>query len=284
MSVALINLLKLALPLLKISLAAFFFYRFLRNPSPLAGIGLLTITAAVLLDAAASVFGGGALAAAIGFFTPLLLGGLFGGAAAWVWGTLHPAIANDKGKAATSAPTPTPLSAASAPAHAAAARLRGANPDKLETAYDREMLAEQIRSRFGREDVLDLIFDMGLNENDLIGLGSDMNPIIDRLLDIAERDNSAGQLAMSVERILTPPHPNSLPRQEKLTADTPPTILRNYLLANYRLSQLKDLTATCGVDWERLKGEGKQAKIRELLLYLYRRNNINVIIAAIQEE
>ena len=277
MSVTILNALSFIEPILKIGLVALFFYRFIRQPTVLAGIGLLTISSAVLLDAASSVFGGGTVANALGYFTPVLLGGLFGGAGTWVWGMLREPI---QGKMEVRMPASAhPSSSAHAnPAHANPARLRAGNLEQLQTAYDRQMLFDQIRTRFGREDVRDLIFDMGFNENDLIGLGEDMNPVIVRLMESAEAEGLAGQLALSAERILTPPPPNSLPRLEKLDADTPPTILRHYLLATQNLRKLEDIATKLGIDWEQLPGNGKQAKTRELLLHMYRRDRIEPLI------
>ncbi|NIT55545.1 MAG: hypothetical protein GWN00_04715, partial [Aliifodinibius sp.] len=40
--------------------------------------------------------------------------------------------------------------------------------EPIDTAYDRKMLYEQIRYRFSPDDILDLIFDLSINENDVI--------------------------------------------------------------------------------------------------------------------
>ena len=273
-------------PIVKLLAVAFFFYQFLRRSTLINGVGLLTITSAVLLDAASSIVGSEALQESLGFIFPLLQGGLFAGAAIWLWGKLRPSILAESRQGAGAANTsrqnsqpPQTISVASTPQHAAAARLRAGKSQRLQTAYDRQQMYEQIRTRLGREDVLDLIFDLGLNENDLIGLGRDMNDVIFRLMDVAEKEEMSGELALSVERILVPPNPDILPRAQSLSADSPPTILRHYLLANYSLAELETLAERLDIDWEQLGMGGKKEKVRGLLLYLYRRGQIEMLIS-----
>ncbi|MCA9941356.1 MAG: hypothetical protein KC418_22095 [Anaerolineales bacterium] len=265
--------------ILRFVIVVFFFIMFLRRPNVAWGVGLLTVTTAILLDAFVTIFGGAEAISSPGFFRSVLQGALFGGAAVWLWGVLRP-LTGPAGTSAMPAKTITATTPATdgQPPHAAAARLRS-QPD---TAFDRQQMYEQIRYRFGREDVLDLIFDLGLNENDLIGLEGDMNQTIVRLIDRAEADGLTGALTLAVERILTPPAPQSLPRLEKLSADSPPTILRQYLLAHYDLAQLAEMAGALAVDWEMLNAGSKQTKVRTLLLYLYRRNRVNDLIQLLQ--
>jgi hypothetical protein len=140
------------------------------------------------------------------------------------------------------------------------------------------MLYEEIRQRLGREDIFDLIFDLGLNESDVLTLDHDMNQLIINIMDYAEENGQSAVLALAVERILTPPPPEILPRLEKIDADSPATILRHYLIAHYNLEALQKITADLGIDWEQLAGDTKQTRVRSLLLYLYRRNRINELI------
>ncbi|NIT55546.1 MAG: hypothetical protein GWN00_04720, partial [Aliifodinibius sp.] len=63
-------------------------------------------------------------------------------------------------------------------------------------------------------------------------------------------------------------------RLEKLNPDSPQTVLRYYLIANYTLSELETMTTELGIDWQMIGGDSKQTKVRNLLLYLYRRNRI----------
>ena len=259
--------------ILRFVVVIFFLYMFLRRPNLAWGIGLLTVTTAILLDAFVTILGGAEAVAALGFFRSVLQGALFGGAAVWLWGVFRPLTVT--GMAATTTGGNLP---ASQSAPAAATRQR-AQPG---TVFDRQQMYDQLRRRFGREDVLDLIFDLGLNENDLIGLDSDMNQVITRLIDLAEAQGLAGALALAVERILTPPDPTNLPRLEKLSADSPPTILRHYLLAHYDLEGLQAAAAQLNIDWEQLNAGSKQTRVRSLLLYLYRRNRVAELIALMQ--
>ncbi len=260
--------------ILRFVVVIFFFFMFFRRPNLAWGIGLLTVTTAILLDAFVTILGGAEAVAALGFFRSVLQGALFGGAAVWLWSVFRPLTAT--GVAATAAAGGP--SSASQPAPAAASRLRS----QPGTVFDRQQMYDQLRRRFGREDVLDLIFDLGLNENDLIGLDTDVNQVITRLIDLAEAQGLTGALALAVERILTPPAPTSLPRLEKLSADAPPTILRHYLLAHYDLDGLQTAAAKLDIDWEQLNAGSKQTRVRSLLLYLYRRNRVSELIALMQ--
>ena len=97
-------------------------------------------------------------------------------------------------------------------------------------------------------------------------------------MDQAEENGQSGALALAVERILTPPPPENLPRLEKIDAASPATILRHYLLAHFNLAQLQQMAADMEVDWDELDTGNKKTKVRSLLLYLYRRNRIHHLI------
>ena len=88
---------------------------------------------------------------------------------------------------------------------------------------------------------------------------------------------------LAVERSLTPPSPDTLPRLEKISADSPPTVLRHYLLAYYDLERLQKMTAALNIDWEQIGYGSKKTRVRELLLYLYRRNRVDELIDLMQE-
>ncbi len=149
--------------------------------------------------------------------------------------------------------------------------------------FDRQLLFEQIRDNLGPDDVLDLIFDLDINENEVVNPGQGMPSVIMRVLDVAEHEGKLQQVAMSVERILTPVAPDHLPRAERLSAETPPHLLRQYLIANYDLAELAQLSAAIGVDWEEMGSEGKKTRVRRLLLYLQRRNRLDQLIALIRQ-
>jgi len=143
---------------------------------------------------------------------------------------------------------------------------------------DRQMLYDEIRSRFSEKDVRDLMFDLDINELDVIRPGQSMDELIIQVMDAADHDGHAGMVALAVERILTPPSPDLLPRLEKLTSNSPRTVLRHYLLAHYTMTELEAIATQLGIDWEQLEGGDKRDKVRELLLYLDRRNRIDDLL------
>ena len=253
----------LILKLLLVILALIFF---LRRPNVVWGIGLLSVTTAVLLDTFLGTFNREAVLADLGFFFYIISGVLFAGATLWAWGILWPLLGVST----------NPLPAHSPDDMAAKAEKKAR---KSSAAFDRQMLYDEIRQRLGREDVLDLIFDLSLNENDVMMPGQDMNQLIITIMDQAEENGQSGALALAVERILTPPPPENLPRLEKIDAASPATILRHYLLAHFSLEQLQQMAIDLEIDWDELDTGNKKTKVRSLLLYLYRRNRIHHLIA-----
>lgn len=256
--------------ILKLLVVLFFLVMFLRNSKIVWGIGLLTVSTAFLLDTIWTTFGREEILADIGFFFYVLSGALFAGAAVWFWSLLRPLIG-----------IPEPLMDR-ATAMGDSRSARGARLDAPEDvdesfAAPRELL-EDIRTRLGPEDVRDIIFDLQLNENDVMAPQLEMTHTIWRVLNHAQEENKMGELALAVERILTPLPPESLPRREKLSVTSPPTVLRHFLLAHYSLSELADLAQRTGVDYERLDHGSKPALARNMLLYLQRRNQIGHLI------
>ena len=156
--------------------------------------------------------------------------------------------------------------------------------DDKDPEYDRQMLYEQIRDRFSRDDVLDLMFDLEIKENEVVTVNQDMNDLIINIMDTAQERGQTAALALAIERILTPPEPTNLPRLEKINASSPPTILRHYLLAYYDLEKLQKMSIALGVDWEQLANGSKKTKVRELLLYLYRRNQVDELVELMQDK
>lgn len=224
------------------------------------GIGLLTVSLMVLLDAARLR----GVLDEIGYFDYVLGGLLAGGAFLWLVGLLRPAEAT-----------------AAQPAIATPQPLRGrATKNK---AFDSHMIYEQIRTNLSPDDVRDLIFDLDLNENDILNPALDMPSVIVGLQNMAEETGQTGTLAMAVERILTPLPKENLPRAEKLSADSPPSLIRQFLIANYTLPELELLSEKLAVDWESLHG-GKKQRARQLLLHLKRRNRLDDLIEQFQEE
>ena len=263
---------------IKFIIVAFFLFMFWRRPSLNWGVGLLTVTSAVLLDTFLGTFNREEMLAQLGFFFYVIAGLLVGGAAYWLFSLFQPlpkAANAERAGAQTAVPTPTPqptASTATTPIHFSP------GTDETGTAFDRQMIYEEIRDRLGREDVLDLLFDLGIRDNDVMNVQQDMHQLIINTMELTAQRGQTGQLALAVERILTPPAPESLPRLEKISIESPPTILRHYLLANYDLEKLQKTAVTLGIDWEQLTVTNKKSKVRDLLQYLYRRNRIDELI------
>ncbi|NCF64767.1 MAG: hypothetical protein GWP61_02265 [Chloroflexi bacterium] len=253
---------------LKLAVIVIFLIMFLKRPSVTWGIGLLTITSAVLLDALLGTFNEEELRAELGFFYYVIAGVLFGGAAIWLWGTLLPFISPIQGSPTSSSSKETTFQSN-----------RVDQIDDLEnTVTDGQMLYQEIRERFGREDILDLMFDLNINENDVMAVDQNLNTLINNIIEITRQNGQTSALALAVERILTPPPPDHLPRLERISADSPPTILRQYLMTHYRLHELEQMAIDLGIDWEQLDAGAKKEKVRSLLQYLYRRNRVGELV------
>ncbi len=259
---------------LKLLIILFFLVMFLRGSKLVWGVGLLTVTTAFLLDTLMAVFGREVMTAELGFFLYVIAGALFAGAAVWLFGLLRPLTQSEVAHAGRARVN------AGVPQAASGVRPQGVPSD---TVFDRQMVYEQIRDRMGPEDVLDLMFDLGINENEVTMPGQDMHGAILRIMDLAEQRGLVGSLALAVERILTPVPKENLPRLEKLDESSPPTVLRQYLLAFYTMEELKGIAASLSLDWEQLDYLNKKSFVRTLLLYLYRRNRVDELVAVIKQ-
>ena len=263
--------------IIKLLIVVVFLFMFLRRPSVVWGVGLLTVTTAVLLDTFLGTFNREEMLAELGFFFYVISGVLLGGAAVWLWGVLRPVLGEPTTMTTVAGPIAPP-----APSRSYTPVKVEANSGQGSAAFDRQMLYDEIRRRLGRDDILDLMFDLGFSESDVMTLHQDMNQLVVNIMDVAAERGQTGALALAVERILTPIPPENLPRLEKISADSPPTILRHYLLAYHDLAQLDQIMADLGIDAEQLGVSNKKEKVRNLLLYLYRRNRIDELIDRLQ--
>lgn len=243
--------------LFKLLVVVFFLIKFLKRPSLIWGIGLLATTTAVLLDTFLGTFGREEIQAELGFFYYVLSGGIFAGAAVWLWGILRPLTSS----------TGIPISRFASPVAPESVKPKSSK----KSSADRQMLYDEIRQRFGLNDILDLMFDMGIHENEIITFNQPVSELIVNLMDKIEQDGQLSSLGLAVERILTPPPPEHLPRLEKINSGSPPAILRHYLLANYGQEELKALATELNIDWETISSGSKKEQVRNLLLYLQRR-------------
>lgn len=261
----------------KLLVVLFFLVMFLRGSRLVWGVGLLTVTTAFLLDTFLGTFGREQMVAELGFFYYVISGGIFAGAALWLFGLLRP-VSVSSPATATAYRTPAPVPVVAAP------RPVVNTPAGGNTAFDRQMLYEQIRDRLGPADVLDVAFDLGINENEIYVPGEEMQHTIIRMMDLAEARGQTGSLAVAVERILTPLPAENLPRLEKMSVQSPPAVLRQYLLAHYDVAGLREMAGRLGIDWEQLDYANKRSLARSLLLYLYRRNRVEELIGLLREE
>jgi hypothetical protein len=228
-----------------------------------------------LLDTLLSTFSRDEILGQLGFFFYVIVGGLVAGAALWLLGLLGPRV-RDAGSESSSGSQEKSVS------RFAVIESNKVKQSSVDTAFDRQMLFEQLHDHLGPDDLLDVIFDLGWVENDVVAFDQDNNQLIVAIIDLAEHRGQTGELALAVERILTPIPSENLPRVEKLTADSPPTILRHYLLATCDLAALEELAIRLEIDWELLGGDNKKSRTRNLLLYLYRRNRIPELIDLLQ--
>ncbi len=252
---------------------------FLRRPSLLAGIGLITVTTAVLLDTFLGTFNREQMLMELGFFFYIIAGALLGGTAVWVWGLLQPLIAPQSIQASRILPSFSSVSQQNE-----SGPITRSPSGRSNSGFDRQMVFDEIRTRLSPEDVRDLIFDLNINENDVVSLHQDMNQLIINLMDHAETNGDAGALALAVERILTPPPSENLPRLEKIDSSSPPTILRHYLLAHYDFDTLARMATRLNIDWQQLNQTNKKSFVRELLIHLSQRNNLDRLVMLMHED
>lgn len=271
--------------IVKILVVVFFLVMFLRRANWVWGIGLLTVTTAVFFDTLVTVLGSDIISEQAGFFSYILYGLIVGGAALWLIGLLRPQIL---GPVAETIDTSRTRVAPQSVAHSgqlddSRGLRRGASMTNEASAYDRQLIYDQVRHNLSPEDVLDLIFDLDMNENDVIAPGYDMSMIIINVMDLAQERGQMSDLALAVERILTPVPPDHFPRLDKITIETPSSILRRYMLTFYFLDQIEQMAKDLQVDWELLGLGSKQNKVRSLLLYLKRRNRLPELIELMRQ-
>ncbi|MFT5194714.1 MAG: hypothetical protein ACI9EW_002396 [Cellvibrionaceae bacterium] len=269
---------------LEIIIIIIFLVMFFRQTNIIWAVGLLTATSAVLLDVVLSIFGSDTTLASLGLWAQILGGLAFGGAAFWLWGILQPYLNNGSSPSAFSSPAETneyaSIQSADDPNSEQLLSRRAVGMRNDSSEYDRHLLFDQIRKNLGPEDVLDLIFDLEMIENELISPTKNMNQTIINVMDMAHERDQMGDLALAVERILTPVPPDHFPRLSRITVESPPTILRRYLLMFYNLEMLEEMSNALEIDWERLGLGSKQQKVRNLLLWIRRRNRMPELIEA----
>ncbi|MFK7801557.1 MAG: hypothetical protein AB8G95_08005 [Anaerolineae bacterium] len=279
--------------ILEIIVIIFFLVMFFRQTNLVWAVGLLTASTAVLLNVTLNVFGNGANIASLGLWTQILGGLTFGGAAFWLWGLLQPNMGSGSVNATAPAYGAPPHSNSPAPVVGVRSIMDEVDSDltlseravsmRNETSeHDRHLLFDQIKHNLGPEDILDLIFDLEMAENEVIAPTKDMKQTIINIMDLAFERDLMSDLALAVERILTPVPPDHFPRLSRITVESPPTILRRYLLMFYDLDVLEEIAEALEIDWQRLGLSSKQQKVRNLLLWVRRRNRMSELIEVMQ--
>ena len=266
---------------------------FLRQSNLVWAVGLLTTSTAVLLNVALNIFGSNSTTDSIGLWTQILGGLVFGGAAFWLWGLLQPNFGSSGDNSAPSSFASSGRASGPVPVVGVKSIMDEVDTDltlseravgmRNETSqHDRHLLFDQIKHNLGPEDLLDLIFDLEMAENEVIAPTKDMTQTIINIMDTAYDRDLMGDLALAVERILTPVPPDHFPRLSRITVESPPTILRRYLLMFYDLDTLEEISEALEIDWERLGLGSKQQKVRNLLLWVRRRNRMAELIEVMQ--
>lgn len=264
---------------LKLIVVLFFLVMFLRDSKIVWGLGLLTVSTAFLLDTIWTTFGREEVLADVGFFFYIITGGLFAGTAIWFWSVVRPLVTGDGALNVQNTPAPEAMTA---PTRKTPEFAAGADGEGI-YGHSRE-LYDQMRQRLSPRDLRDVIFDLQLSENEVMAPNQEMVHTAARIIARATEQDKMADLALAVERILTPVPPESLPRREKLTQSSPPTVLRHYLLAHYTLQGLTDLARQVDVDYEQFDHDNKSDLARNLLLYLQRRNRLGTLIHYLRED
>ncbi|MEM8860940.1 MAG: hypothetical protein AAGD96_21670, partial [Chloroflexota bacterium] len=251
----------------------FFLVMFYRQPNLTWAVGLLTVATAVLLSVIVSIFRLEDALSETGLWQQVVRGLVVGGAAFWLMSLLWPQLSSGLSAAQEVAdPSRVRLQAAVEPDSEQLLSRRAVGMRNEGSEYDRQLLFDQIMQNLSLEDVLDLIFDVEMAENEVVSPTRDMQQTVYNIIDLAQEREQMGDLALAVERILTPVPPDHFPRLSRITTESPPTILRRYLLTFYSLEELEEMSNELEIDWERLGIGSKQQKVRNLLLWIKRRN------------
>ena len=245
----------------KIVTVAFFLIMFLRSNKVVWGVGLLTVTSAILLDTFLGTFGREEMIQQLGFFFYILAGALFAGATFWLWGVLRPLVKSkpqEHMQGDSSEPdsyAPVEIVSSVEPAE-----------DKLvEVEYP--VLFESIRDKLSSDQVGDLSFDMGYFAELETTSSQDNDELLLLTVERAAKEDRTEELELAIERVETPLPPEHLPRLEKIQPNSPPTVLRQYMVATYSSSELEQFSTDLGFHWASLQGETLNAQARGLLLF-----------------
>ena len=274
--------------IIEIIVIIFFLVMFYMRSNLTWAVGLLTVATAVLLNVIRIIFRLDESLDSAGLWLQIVGGLAFGGAAIWLVGLLRPYMGDgfiptddtiSQNQSAMGAVNGSYV-ASTDPSGEALLSRRAVGMRNETSEYDRQLLFDQIMQNLSSEDVLDLMFDVEMAENEVVSPMRTMNQTIHNIIDLAGERDQTSDLALAVERILTPVPPDHFPRLSRITIETPQHILRRYLLAFYDLEMLEQMSADLEIDWERLGIGSKQQKVRNLLLWLRRSNRMAELIEA----
>jgi len=259
----------------KVTLVAFFLLMFLRSNKVIWGIGLLTVTSAILLDAFLNTFGREEMIQQFGFFYYVLAGALFAGATLWLWGVLRaytkPVIQEPESIRPTASP----------PACVDAQPAEGSDDRSQEKAAYSDIYVT-INDNFSEDDILDLEFDMGYSEYSNLIAGREIEELTLSIIETAERDHQIEELRLAIERVQSPLAADHLPRIEKISADSPRTVLRQYMLANCTMTDIELIIDNLRIDSDSVPGDTTKARVRNLLLYVDSNDRVEELIELLQ--
>lgn len=251
-------------------LIIFFLVMFLRTNRPAWGVGLLTVTSAILLDAFLGTLGREQMMEELGFFFYFLSGALVAGAAAWFWAIVKPFVYGSM------------PSFSSDEKDLADNTLK--NEDRNTVTQDGTVneLIEEMRTSFEIDDLRDLLFDLGYHDLEDKTAKDRDDQLVENILRYAEEQGELEKLPAAIERIKSPIPIEHLPRLEKINSETPPTILRHYLLSVCSLPDLDRLGRELDINISDDESDIRKFKVRQLLSELYERNEIRNLIELLQ--
>ncbi len=249
-----------------------FLVMFLRTNKPAWGIGLLTVTSAILLDTLLGTLGREQMLEELGFFFYIIAGALFAGATIWFW-----AIVKDFVFAPKKAAETDDVSTDSGP------ESDGLDSHREDMIDSHRQIIDRLQGNFTHDDLLDLIFDLGWFDDDLGLLQDENERFLISIIGMAEHRGQLDSLKLASDRMTTPIPPENLPRLEKLKHDSPPTLIRHFLLANYTLAELERMIEELDVDDDIGISRLKNNNVRYLLSDLYQKNRIGALIELMQQ-
>jgi hypothetical protein len=262
----------------KIAVVAFFLFMFFRSSKLVWGVGLLTVTSAILLDTFLGTFGQEEMLNQLGFFFYVIVGMLIGGAAFWFLGIMRivsASLSNDEVSEENSAVN----AQASSEEEMLPAEPAAAEPDKDPFGDLHTFISDSLSD----DEVLDLAYDMGYTHRIHQAGVQTKDEHIRQILESAAEEDRISDLELAVERIKQPLPVDHLPRIEKIRSDSPPTILRQYMIATYTSEDLEQFSKEINLEWELISDGDLSAQVRVMLSTVDEDGRKEKLITLLQE-